>query len=65
MTYDEQLADQADRLLQESHVEQIEMHGRPMTGWLRIDAAALQAEAALERWVDVGATSAASLPPKP
>ncbi len=57
-------ADQADELLQEPHVEQIEMRGRPMTGWLRVDAAALEAEAALERWVDVGATFAASLPPK-
>lgn len=57
-------ADQADQLLQEPHVGQIEMRGRPMTGWLRVDAAALEAEAELGRWIDVGAAFVASLPPK-
>lgn len=57
-------AGQADELLREPHVEQVEMRGRPMAGWLQVDAAALGAEGTLERWVDVGATFVASLPPK-
>lgn len=57
-------ADLADALLREPHVSQVEMRGRPMTGWLTVDAEAFGAEGSLERWVDVGATFAGSLPPK-
>ena len=40
------------------------MRDRPMTGWLRVASADLDTAADLARWVDLGTTYAASLPPK-
>jgi TfoX/Sxy family transcriptional regulator of competence genes len=42
----------------------MEMRGKTMAGWLRIDAAAVADDAALAPWVERGAAYAASLPPK-
>jgi TfoX/Sxy family transcriptional regulator of competence genes len=42
----------------------MEMRGKTMAGWLRVDAAAVAGDAALAPWVDRGAAYAASLPPK-
>jgi hypothetical protein len=42
----------------------MEMRGRRMTGWLRVDTADVADEAALAAWVERGARYAASLPPK-
>jgi len=38
--------------------------GRPMRGFVEVDAAALDDEAALAAWVDRGVAHALSLPPK-
>ena len=35
-----------------------------MRGWLRVPASAVTTKRQLERWVKIGATYAASLPPK-
>lgn len=40
------------------------MNDREMAGWLRVEADALADDAALERWVEVGAGWARTLPPR-
>jgi hypothetical protein len=40
------------------------MRGRQMSGWLRVDAADVAADADLERWVEIGTAYARSLPAK-
>ena len=46
------------------HVGPMEMRGRTMDGWLRVETAALGSDDELRRWVDVGLAYARSLPPK-
>ena len=53
-----------DELVDEPRVGRFEMRGRPMDGWLRVDAAAVADDADLERWVRRGVDHARSLPPK-
>lgn len=45
-------------------VEQMVMRGREMEGWLRVDAAAVEEDDDLRRWVGIGVAYARSLPPK-
>jgi len=54
----------AGALTKEPHVRRMEMRGREMDGWLRIDADAVDDDARLRRWVTIGVTYAGSLPPK-
>jgi hypothetical protein len=42
----------------------MEMRGREMRGWLRVDAEDVSTDSDLGRWVDVGSTYARALPPK-
>lgn len=42
----------------------MEMRGRPMQGWLRVDTAAVRTKRQLAKWVGVGMTYARSLPKK-
>ena len=42
----------------------MEMRGREMAGWLRVEAADVPTEGELATWVERGAGYAASLPPK-
>ena len=51
-------------LVGEPHARAFEMRGRPMEGWVRVDADGLRSEQQLERWVDRGVAVARSLPPK-
>jgi TfoX/Sxy family transcriptional regulator of competence genes len=51
----------ADAYLAEPGVEPFVMRGRPMDGWLRVDAAAVETDEALARWVAVGVARAQSL----
>lgn len=51
-------------LLEESGVNRFEMRGRPMDGWLLVDAQAVAGEASLRRWLNLGTAYARSLPPK-
>lgn len=55
---------ETESLLSEPHVRPFEMRGRPMAGWLGVDAAAVEDDDALRRWVDRGVAYARSLPPK-
>jgi TfoX/Sxy family transcriptional regulator of competence genes len=53
-----------ERLLAPPHVEPMEMRGRKMTGWLRVDADSVKTKRQLAAWVRRGADSARTLPPK-
>lgn len=51
-------------LVEQPHATRFVMRGRAMDGWLRIDADALDADAAFDDWVARGVHYAQSLPPK-
>jgi TfoX/Sxy family transcriptional regulator of competence genes len=54
----------ADRLVETTPAVMAVMRGRPMQGWLRVDAADLRTKRQLEKWVKLGSAFASSLPPK-
>ena len=56
--------DDSDALLRKPGVESLVMRGRPMAGWLRVDADAVRTKKQLAAWVDRGVACARSLPPK-
>ncbi|KRB73010.1 RNA methyltransferase [Nocardioides sp. Root190] len=56
-------ADSED-LLTSTSARPMEMRGREMSGWLRVDDADLRDEAGLASWVTRGTAYAASLPAK-
>ena len=55
---------QSDALIATTHAQLVEMRGREMPGWLRLDSARLGSESELARWVELGTTFARSLPAK-
>ena len=55
---------QSDELVATTPAEPMEMRGRQMAGWLRVDAADIEDDATLAEWVERSAGYAASLPPK-
>ncbi len=54
----------SDRLVATSNARPVEMRGRPMQGWLRVDTEEVRTKRQLAKWVDLGTTYARSLPPK-
>lgn len=54
----------SDDLVAKSNARPMEMRGREMQGWLRVDSADVRSKRQLERWVRLGKTYAQSLPPK-
>jgi hypothetical protein len=54
----------AESLTKEARVRRMEMRGREMDGWVRVDAEAVDDDVALARWVRIGVTYARALPPK-
>jgi TfoX/Sxy family transcriptional regulator of competence genes len=54
----------AETLTRDPHARRMEMRGREMDGWLRVDAEGATSDAELERWVETGLTFARSLPAK-
>jgi TfoX/Sxy family transcriptional regulator of competence genes len=56
--------DDASAALAEEAVGPMEFTGRPMRGFVMVEAAGIDDEADLARWVDAGADFAESLPPK-
>jgi len=56
--------DESPALVAGSSAEPMEMRGRKMDGWLRVDAAAVEDEAELQAWVRRGVAYARSLPAK-
>jgi hypothetical protein len=55
---------QTEALARRPHAGRFVMRGREMDGWLRVNPAAVQAEADLELWVQLGVAYVRSLPPK-
>jgi TfoX/Sxy family transcriptional regulator of competence genes len=55
---------QSDTLVAETSARLMEMRGRQMRGWLRVDAGDVKSKRELAKWVELGATYARSLPPK-
>jgi TfoX/Sxy family transcriptional regulator of competence genes len=51
-------------LVDEPGAEPMVMRGRPMSGWLTVDAGAVEDDAALRTWVERGVDYAQSLPAK-
>lgn len=55
---------ESDRLVATGRARVMEMRGREMPGWLRVDAGDVRTRAQLNAWVERGAAYARSLPPK-
>jgi TfoX/Sxy family transcriptional regulator of competence genes len=55
---------QSDTLVAETTARLMEMRGRRMKGWLRVDADDVRTKRQLGKWVKLGATYARSLPAK-
>ncbi len=55
---------QSDRLVATTNARLMEMRGRQMQGWLRVDPDDVRTKRQLARWVGLGATFARSLPRK-
>jgi hypothetical protein len=56
--------DESDTLVETTAARVMEMRGREMRGWLRVDAADVVEEDDLAAWVERGASYARSLPAK-
>jgi TfoX/Sxy family transcriptional regulator of competence genes len=54
----------SEPLLAKPHVRPMEMRGREMRGWLRVDTDGVRTKRQLEPWVRRGVGYARSLPPK-
>jgi TfoX/Sxy family transcriptional regulator of competence genes len=54
----------SDTLVATTNARVMEMRGRPMRGWLRVDPEDLRSKRQLAKWVELGTTYARSLPVK-
>ena len=55
---------QSETLVAATNARRMEMRGRPMQGWLRVDPDDVRTKRQLAQWVQLGATYARSLPAK-
>jgi TfoX/Sxy family transcriptional regulator of competence genes len=53
-----------DELVATTGARVMEMRGKPMVGWLRVQAADVESDDELGSWVERGVSYAGSLPPK-
>ena len=56
--------EQSDDLVAKTDAHLMEMRGREMQGWLRVDDEHVRTKRGLEKWVKVGTAYARTLPPK-
>ena len=56
--------DESARLVESAGAAYMEMRGRQMPGWLRVDAEQVQTKRQLARWVERGVSFARALPAK-
>jgi TfoX/Sxy family transcriptional regulator of competence genes len=56
--------EESNALVATTPAEPMEMRGRSLAGWLRVDTATVADDTALAEWVERGVGYAASLPPK-
>jgi TfoX/Sxy family transcriptional regulator of competence genes len=57
-------SDESERLVAKTDARLMEMRGREMRGWLRVDTEHLRTKRQLAKWVELGAAYARSLPAK-
>ena len=55
---------QSERLVASTKARLMEMRGRAMQGWLRVDLEEIRTKPQLAKWVELGTTYARSLPAK-
>jgi TfoX/Sxy family transcriptional regulator of competence genes len=55
---------QSDEFVARTNARPMEMRGRAMQGWLRVNSEDLRTKRQLAKWVELGTTYARSLPPK-
>jgi TfoX/Sxy family transcriptional regulator of competence genes len=55
---------ESDALVATTNAHLMEMRGRRMQGWLRVDSEDVRTKRQLAKWVELGATYARSLPAK-
>jgi TfoX/Sxy family transcriptional regulator of competence genes len=56
--------EQSDNLVATTNASFMEMRGRSMQGWLRVDSEDLRTKRQLAKWVELGTSYARSLPAK-
>ena len=56
--------DQGEKLISTTKARPMEMRGREMSGWLRVESADVRTRAQLAKWVKLGSDYAGSLPKK-
>jgi TfoX/Sxy family transcriptional regulator of competence genes len=56
--------EQSDKLVGTTNARPMEMRGREMRGWLRVDAGDVRTKRQLAKWVELGTGYARSLPAK-
>ena len=56
--------EQSDELVRTTDAYLMEMRGRSMAGWLRVDPEHVRTDGELAKWVDLGIAYARSLPAK-
>jgi TfoX/Sxy family transcriptional regulator of competence genes len=54
----------SEAALARAHTKQIEMRGRPMPGWIHVEAEGVKTERQLAVWVRYGVEFTRTLPPK-
>lgn len=57
--------DAAAQALQEPHVGEFDVTGKPMKGWIMVEPDGLDEDEQLNRWIELAWKFVASLPPKP
>src|SRR3954452_3495873 len=55
---------EGDKLIATTHARPMEMRGRSMSGWLRLDSDDVRSKRQLEKWVTLGVSYAKTLPSK-
>ncbi len=56
--------EESDKLVASTKARPMEMRGRQMQGWLRVDTEDVRTKRQLAKWVNLGTAYARSLPPK-
>ena len=56
--------EESDTLISTTNARLMEMRGRQMRGWLRVDRADVRTKRQLAKWVELGTAYARSLPAK-
>ena len=57
------LLEDYDKLLKKPHARKMDFTGKPMKGFLFIDAAGIKTDRQLQKWLDVGIRFAVNTPP--